>query len=99
MFNFNVKNRLLNFKEIAPFSNDINLNDISKSQFELNLVNPPEIFNFIKDKDGLIEFILETHNLIRKYFPKANLYLKFVEDPEIREMDILFTYIINPWHI
>lgn len=62
----------------------------------LKLANYKEIFDFIKDKYGIMDFILETHNLIKKYYPNAFLYLKFVEDPEFREMDILFTYIINP---
>ena len=41
----------------------------------LNLANSKEIFDFIKDKEGILEFILETHDLIEKYFPNAFLYL------------------------
>ena len=51
----------------------------------LNLANSKEIFDFIKDKEGIVEFILETHDLIEKYFPNAFLYLKFVEDPELEK--------------
>ncbi len=96
MLNLNIKERILHFNETESFSDNYNIMDLSNDQIKLNLVNPKEIFDFIKDKDGIMEFILETHGLIKKYYPKAFLYLKYVEDPEFREMDILFTYIINP---
>ena len=49
MLNLNVKDRILNFKQTECFSDDYNINDISNDQIRLNLVNPKEIFDFIKD--------------------------------------------------
>lgn len=60
----------------------------------LNLENSNEIFNFIQDKEGIMGFVLESHKLIKKHFPSAELYLEFVNDPEIDVLDSLFTGIV-----
>ena len=95
MFNFNAKGINLDFKKNEFFSKSFKSEENSKNQFDgLNLLNPKEIFEFIQDKEGLIEFILESHNLIKKHFPNADLYLEFVKDPEFDGLDSLFTCII-----
>lgn len=95
MFNFNKKGISLDFKDNEFFSNNFKSNSNSRNQFDgLNLLNPKEIFDFIQDKEGLIEFILESHKLIKKHFPSADLYLEFVKDPEIDDLDSLFTCIV-----
>ncbi len=62
---------------------------------ELNLVNPEEIFRYIRNKRGIVDLINKSVILIKKYFPNSNLYLKFVEDSELESLDVLFTYIKN----
>lgn len=95
MFNFNKKEISLDFKDNEFFSNNFKSNSNSRNQFDgLNLLNPKEIFDFIQDKEGLIEFILESHKLIKKHFPSTDLYLEFVKDPEIDDLDSLFTCIV-----
>lgn len=79
-----------NFNTFGQFEND------DDSQISaLNLINPKEILNFISDREGIIDLIIETHILIKQYFPNAKLYLKFVKDSEYEELNSLFTYIIN----
>ena len=95
MFNFNIKGKSLDFRNDEFFSKNFKSDFNSKNQFDgLNLLNPKDIFDFIQDKEGLIEFILESHELIKKHFPSADLYLEFVKDPEIDGLDSLFTCIV-----
>lgn len=90
IFSWKKFNDSSNFNTFGQFENDDN------SQIcALNLINPKEILNFISDKEGIIDLIIETHILIKQYFPNAELYLKFVKDSEYEELNSLFTYIIN----
>lgn len=90
IFSWKKFNNLSNFNTFEQFEND------DDSQISaLNLINPKEILNFISDKEGIIDLIIETHILINQYFPNAELYLKFVKDSEYEELNSLFTYIIN----
>ena len=59
------------------------------------LVNPDEIFEFIKDKEGLYGFIIEIANLVKEFFPDARFYLEFYNDPEISALDSLYGFIYN----
>ena len=94
MFIFKRGGMNLDFKNREFISKNFK-SESNKNQFNgLNLVNPKEIFDFIKDKEGLIEFILETHILIKKYFPNAYLYLDFIKDPEFENLDSLFTCVV-----
>lgn len=89
IFSWKKFNDSSNFNTFEQFEND-------DSQIcALNLINPKEILNFISDKEGIIDLIIETHILIKQYFPNAELYLKFVKDSEYEELNSLFTYIIN----
>lgn len=89
IFSWKKFNDSSNFNTFGQFEND-------DSQIcALNLINPKEILNFISDKEGIIDLIIETHILIKQYFPNAELYLKFVKDSEYEELNSLFTYIIN----
>lgn len=90
IFSWKKFNDSSNFNTFGQFENDDN-SQISA----LNLINPKEILNFISDKEGIIDLIIETHILIKQYFPNAELYLKFVKDSEYEELNSLFTYIIN----
>lgn len=90
IFSWKKFNDSSNFNTFGQFEND------DDSQISaLNLINPKEILNFISDKEGIIDLIIETHILIKQYFPNAELYLKFVKDSEYEELNSLFTYIIN----
>lgn len=90
IFSWKKFNDSSNFNTFEQFEND------DDSQISaLNLINPKEILNFISDKEGIIDLIIETHILIKQYFPNAELYLKFVKDSEYEELNSLFTYIIN----
>ena len=62
----------------------------------LNLINQEEIFDFIKDKESIMDLIIKTHVLIKEYFPEADLYLKLHDDPECDEPAYdLVTHIVN----
>ena len=93
MFNYRFDNRLIRFNK-----NNINFNVKNKKidSVDLNLINPEEIYDFIKDKNGIMNLIIKTHLLIKEYFPNAELYLKLHDDPESDEPKYkLFTHILN----
>ena len=78
--------------------NNINFNVKNKKidSVDLNLINPEEIYDFIKDKNGIMDLIIKTHILIKEHFPNAELYLKLHFDPEYDEpVCKLLTHIIN----
>lgn len=59
------------------------------------LLNPDEIYDFVKDKNGLDCFIINVSSLIKEFFPMAKIYLEFHCDPEIPNLDSLFAFIYN----
>lgn len=77
MFNFSLKNKLfgLSFK-----SKEAKFDELKNKTSNLNLVNPDEILDFICDKEDIIDLIQQTHVLIKKYFPEADVCLKFHRD-------------------
>lgn len=50
---------------------------------EFNIVHPKEIEEFIKDKEGSVELINSSLELLKKYFPEGKYYLEFYQDYEI----------------
>ena len=63
MFNYRFDNRLIRFNK-----NNINFNVKNKKidSVDLNLINPEEIYDFIKDKNGIMDLIIKTHLLIKE---------------------------------
>ena len=62
----------------------------------IDLVNPDEIYDFISDKEDIVDLIQKTHVLIKEYFPESDLYLKLHDNPEYECFESkLFTHIIN----
>lgn len=93
MFNYKFRNKLIPFNKNTM---NFNVNNKKNNYVGLNLVNPKEICDFIRDKEGILDFIIKTHILIKEHFPNAELYLKLHFDPEYDEpVCKLLTHIIN----
>ena len=109
MFNLRLKNKLFpsyKKRESSFLRNKLcllnkegtkcNFEDLKNKTNNLNLVNPEEIYDFISDKEDIIDLIQKTHALIGEYFPEADLYLKLHDDPESYEPEYdLVTHIVN----
>ena len=84
-----IENYELNYKKDFSLKSSENLIN------NYTLVNPNEIYEFIKNKKGLYEFIIEVSSLVKIYFPNAKIYLEFNRDPEIHSLDSLFAFVYN----
>jgi len=59
--------------------------------------NTVDVNRFLQNHSNLIDFILEAHPQIRKYFPTEKLQLKLYVDPESSQWEYLIIYICaNP---
>ena len=78
----------------------INNIETSKSNFKelskhYELLNPDEIYEFIKLNNNLLNELYQVLPLLNKYFPSKRFQLKFVPDYEFEELNQLVVYICS----
>ena len=57
------------------------------------LGNSGKITNFIKEHEGIIDYITEITPLLNDYFPNYQKTIEFCEDNESSDLDFLMIYI------
>jgi hypothetical protein len=51
------------------------------------------VWQFLETHQYLVPLLIEAHGHIRKYFPTADIFLKYVVDPEVADEKQLAIYI------
>ena len=69
-----------------------NFKELSK---HYELINPDEIYEFIKLNNNLLNELYLVLPLLNKYFPSKRFQLKFVPDYEFEELNQLVVYICS----
>ena len=78
----------------------INNTETSKSNFKelskhYELINPDEIYEFVKLNNNLLNELYQVLPLLNKYFSSKKFQLKFVPDYEFEELNQLVVYICS----
>jgi hypothetical protein len=59
------------------------------------LRKPEEVWHFLETHQYLVPLLVEAYGYIRKYFPMADLVLRYVPDPEVADEEQLMIYIVT----
>lgn len=68
-------------------------NNKISSEFEIK--NPDELFDFIKDKEGIIDFINQSLSLFKRFYPNAKYILEYIDYLEGNEFNTVFCFITD----
>ena len=60
---------------------------------DYELVNPDEIYDFIKLNNHLLNELDQVLPLLNKYFPNRKFYLEFTPDYEFKDLDQLIVFV------
>lgn len=69
------------------------INQFKNISKEYNIINIEEVIRFVLVNDDLIELIQKVTPLLKQYFPEHKYCLKFVPDPEFKNLNQLVAYI------